>query len=377
MTMKILINALLLNSRFSGVQYSTEHLLHTLTAIGSGGHEITVLTGAAYQSPLAGNAGFNTEKVSFDTANRPARILFEHFRLPGYFRRKGFQLYHATGYILPWFADMPSVLTVHDLIALDHPEYCKTETALYYRTSLPRSIKKADRIIAVSYTVKQDILRRFNIPPDRITVIYHGVDPSFQKVTHLHTLNRVRLKYNLPDRYILFVGNLEPKKNLGRLIDAYLWLKKGKAIPHKLLIVGQDGWKTGDVLRKITTSGPAPDIVSTGYVDREDLPAIYSMSALFAFPSLYEGFGMPVLEAMACGVPVLVSNAGALPEIAGNISPRVDPTSVAAIAEGILRLLGDEQLRTTNIRYGLHRAGSFTWENTAWQTLEVYNHLLQ
>jgi glycosyltransferase involved in cell wall biosynthesis len=117
--------------------------------------------------------------------------------------------------------------------------------------------------------------------------------------------------------------------------------------------------------------------VYTGYVDRADLPALYSMASLFAFPSLYEGFGLPVLEAMACGVPVLISRAGALPEIAGNIGPRVDPESVPAIAEGMLQLLTDEQLRRTNIRYGLDRVRSFTWEDTAWQTLEVYNSLLQ
>lgn len=373
--MKILINALLLNNRFSGVQYSTEHLLRSLASLRSGGHGITALTGAAYRGPLAGDNGLRLDKVSFDTANRPARIMFEHFRLPGYFRRNGFQLYHGTGYILPWTADMPSVLTVHDLIALDYPQYCRPENALYFRMGLPRSIKKADRIIAVSYAVKNDILRRFNIPPDRIAVVYHGVDPTFKKVTNLFDLNRVRLKYNIPDRYILFVGNLEPKKNLRRLIDAFLHLKKEKAIPHKLLIVGQDGWKNNDVWRKIRTAGRASDIVCTGYVNREDLPAIYSMASLFAFPSLYEGFGMPVLEAMACGVPVLVSNTGALPEVAGNISPLVDPMDVQAIADGIFQLLDDERLRRTNIRYGLDRVRSFTWENTAWQTLEVYNSL--
>jgi glycosyltransferase involved in cell wall biosynthesis len=375
--MNILINALLLNNRFSGVQYSTENLLHSIGELDPDGHTITALLPADYQGQLAERGSFHVAKEQVNAVNRPARILYEHFRLPGYFRKNNFDLYHATGYILPWFANIPSVLTVHDLIALDYPQYCKTANALYFGLSLPRSIKKADKIIAVSYTVKQDIIRRFDIPEEKIAVVYHGVDPSFRKITSPVTLNRVRTKYDIPDRYILFVGNLEPKKNLHRLIDAFLLLKTKKTIPHKLLIVGQDGWKSKDIFRKIKTSGFASDIVFTGYVAREDLPAIYSMSSLFAFPSLYEGFGLPVLEAMACAVPVLISDKGALPEIAGNIFPQVDPTSVPNIAEGILRCLGDEALRAKNIRYGLERVKAFTWENTAWQTLDVYNSLLQ
>jgi len=375
--MKILINALLLSSRFSGVQFSTENLLLSLAKIDSPLQNIEVLLPADYPGQLTDGQFVRARKASFAAVNRIKRIFYEHFRLPGLLRKEKVQLYHATGYILPWFLKTPNVLTVHDLIALDHPKYCKNENALYFRLCLPRSIKKADRIIAVSYTVKEDILRRFKIDPEKISVVYHGVDTSFKKIVAREILDRVRRKYQIPQQYILFVGNLEPKKNLVRLIDAFLLLKKKNVIPHKLVIVGQDGWKSEQIYKRLENSDQTSDIVCTGYVDREDLPAIYSMSALFAFPSLYEGFGLPVLEAMACGTPVLISNRGALPEIAGNISPQVDPTSVPDIAAGLLKCLSDEVLRARNVRHGLERVKTFTWENTAWQTLEVYNNLSQ
>jgi len=375
--MKILINALLLNSRFSGVQFSTENLLLSLAKIDSPLQELEVLLPADYPGQFKDRQYVRSHKTLFPAARRLKRIFYEHFRLPGLLRKEKAQLYHATGYILPWFLKTPNVLTVHDLIALDYPQYCKNENALYFRLCLPRSIKRADRIIAVSYTVKEDILRRFKIDPEKIDVVYHGVDASFKKIVAGQILERVRNKYHIPQQYILFVGNLEPKKNLVRLIDAFLLLKKKNAIPHKLLIVGQDGWKSEAIHKRLERSGDTSDIVFTGYVDNEDLPAIYSMAALFAFPSLYEGFGLPVLEAMACGTPVLISDRGALPEIAGNIFPQVDPTSVPDIAAGMLKCLTDEVLRARNIRYGLERVKTFTWENTAWQTLEVYNSLTQ
>ncbi len=373
--MKILTNALLLGSRFSGVQYATENLLQGMQVAGTGEHHIEVLLPEDYSGQLQRRTAFGIKKIKLDALGRAARIFFEHVRIGHYFHKNKFDLYHATSYILPWFCRLPSVLTVHDLIALDHPGYCQNESAVYFGLCLPRSIKRASRIIAVSETVKQDIIRKFDIDARKITVVYHGVENAFKKITCSDTLDRIRLKYRLPEKFILFVGNLEPKKNLERLIAAFLLLKEKNHIPQQLVIVGKDGWKSSDVFKKIRESPLAGAIICTGYADREDLPALYSLADLFAFPSLYEGFGLPVLEAMACGTPVLISNRGALPEITGNIFPQVDADNVTDIAAGMHSCLTNESLRQKNIAHGLQRAKDFTWEAAARRTLTVYESM--
>lgn len=373
--MKILTNALLLNKKFSGVQYSTEHMLQQMSVIGPGSNNVEVLLPGDYGGQLTSRGRFTTKQLSFPAANRVRRIYYEHCWLERYFRRNKFDLYHATSYILPYFCTVPCVLTVHDLIALDYPEFCSNENAAYFGLFLPRSIRKATKIIAVSETVRQDIIRKLHIDADKIEVVHHGVEKIFRKVTCDTALTRVRIKYHLPEKFMLFVGNLEPKKNLERLIDAYITLRKNTSITHKLVIVGQEGWKFEGIFKKIREAGITGDILCTGYADRNDLPAIYSMAALFVFPSLYEGFGLPVLEAMACGTPVLIADRGALPEIAGTGFPRVDPLSVQDISAKIYGYLTNENLLQSCAQYGIERARLFSWEKAAGKTLEIYDQM--
>ncbi|CAA9263911.1 MAG: hypothetical protein AVDCRST_MAG56-2684 [uncultured Cytophagales bacterium] len=366
----------MLNDQFSGVQYSIENLLRAMGNGGTPSSGSELLLSADYRGSLRDNARFATKKVDFSTTNRVKRIYYEHFRLPAYFRRHGFDLYHAPGYILPYYARLPSVLTVHDLIALDYPEYCQYETAAYFNLCLPRSIRRADRIIAVSDRVKADILRRFNVEADAIAVIHHGVEKEFKRIVSPDALQRVSRTYGLPEKFLLFVGNLEPKKNLSRLIEAFLHLKRHAGIVHKLVIAGKKGWKYEALFRQLGQQEAAGEVMLTGYVAREDMPAIYSLADLFVFPSLYEGFGLPVLEAMACGTPVLTSTAGALPEITGGLYPQADPLDAGDLARKMHLLLTDAGLREKNVRHGTARAGAFSWEKAARQTLRVYEEVL-
>jgi glycosyltransferase involved in cell wall biosynthesis len=356
---RILINGLQLGDHNTGVQYYTQNLYNEFLKRDEDHFDFQLM-----RSPVTDSRSLKI--------NRFERILFENFSLPAYFRRNNFNLYHSPNYVLPYLANIPSVLTIHDLLTLDRPELCQTESALYFKFFLPPSVKKAIRIIAVSNTVKKDILNHFNLPEDKIEVIYHGVNSIFKKSTDGAILE----KYHLPEKYILFVGNLEPKKNLERLIRAFDLLKRNTDIPHKLVIVGKKGWKYQSVFDTVAGLKINSEVIFTGYVPLEDLPVIHSMAGLFVFPSLYEGFGIPPLEAMACGAPVLVSDKGALPEITGGTCLQVDPFDMNRIAQGMHQLLTDTHLRNKSVRSGREWVSRFTWENAAKETLKVYEQAI-
>lgn len=355
--LKVLINGLQLSNSNSGVQYYTQQLYKELEKNESDEIKLVLLQFSNGQS------GIN---------NRIKRIILENFYFLYLLRKSNFNLYHSPNYVLPFFINSPSVLTIHDLITLDYPELCQNESVLYFKHLLPLSIAKATKIIAVSNTVKNDILKHFNIPPSKIEVIFHGINPIFK-----FTINKsVYSKYQLPEKYILFVGNIEPKKNIERLILAFELLKKNKEINHKLVIVGKKGWKYRHIFNTISNLAFENEIILTGYVSEDDLPAIYSQADLFAFPSLYEGFGIPPLEAMACETPVLVSNKGALPEITGNTCLQVDPYNIQAISKGMYLLLTNNDLREKQVSKGKEWIKRFSWEKAAIETIEVYKQAL-
>ena len=374
---KILINGLLLNNNFSGVQYYTENLIKALGSIEKAEIKYDVLLSNIYEGKIQSNQIVNKINCGFDTTNRIRRIFFENFKLQNYYKNKHYHLYHSPSYILPYNWGYPSVLTIHDLIALDFPEFCRSESAKYFDFFLPRSIKKANCIIAVSNKVKEDIIKHFRIDPDKINVIYHGIADTFLKIEAIDKLSRVKKLYHLPDNYILFVGNIEPKKNLERLICAFKLLRNTHKLDHKLVIAGKKGWKYNTVFRTIEELEISDKVIFTGYVPEEDLPVIYSMSDLFVFPSLYEGFGIPPLEAMACEVPVLVSNKGALPEVTGGKCLQIDPYNVGEIAEGMYKLLTDIELRDRSIQQGKEWVKHFSWEKAAIETYMVYKQTIQ
>jgi glycosyltransferase involved in cell wall biosynthesis len=373
---KVLINGLLLNNQFTGVQYYAENLMKAFSSANNLSLEINILLSKKYKGHLKANKILNINDIAIDTSNRIQRITFEHFRLAKYYKQHNFQLYHAPGYILPYFWNSPSIVTIHDLIALDYPEFCQRESVLYFNLFLPRSIKTATKIIAVSNKVKNDIINHFGISPDKIEVIYHGVDESYKKVQSEDILNRIRNKYQLPKQFLLFVGNIEPKKNLERLIEAFYQLKQQTDIKHKLVLVGKNGWRYKSLYDKISRFKLDDEILFTGYAPQQDLPSIYSLADLFVFPSLYEGFGIPPLEAMACETPVLISNQGALPEITGDNCLQVNPFDINDIAKGINTLLTNENAKKKMIENCKKWVKDFTWERAASQTMQVYEEVL-
>jgi glycosyltransferase involved in cell wall biosynthesis len=285
----------------------------------------------------------------------------------------GVDLFHATEHLLPRFSSVRTVFTLHDLIFLFHPETHKPLNRWFLTLMMPRFLRAADAVIAVSECTKRDAIRFYRIPEEKITVIYEGVNPRFRPASP-ETIAAVRARYNLPEHFILYVGTIEPRKNLTALLEAFHHLLATHDL--RLVIVGKKGWLYEGFFRRLRELGLGDRVIFTGYVPDEDLPAIYSAADLFVFPSLYEGFGLPVLEAMACGTPVICSNTSSLPEVAGDAAFLVDPTDVCSLAGAMEQALTDEHLRSELMAKGLERARWFTWEKAAAKTLEVYRGVL-
>jgi glycosyltransferase involved in cell wall biosynthesis len=268
-----------------------------------------------------------------------------------------------------------TLLTVHDLSFLHCPEVFVPPLRRYLERVVPRSIARADLVLADSAHTRFDIVSLLGVPPDRVQVLYSGVPPGFRSEPDLGEGERLRARYGLGGRrYVLSVGTLQPRKNYVRLIRAFANLEPEAVEPEaQLVIAGGRGWLYQDIFAEAERHGDRVRLL--GFVDEADLPALYRNAALFAFPSLYEGFGLPVLEAMACGVPVVCSNASSLPEVAGDAALLVDPLDTDGLAEAMARVLEDAGLRREMVARGAAQAARFTWARAARQLVGVFDAL--
>jgi len=284
-------------------------------------------------------------------------------------------LFHATDFTLPPTL-CRTILTVHDLSFVRVPETTSPTLKHYLDKVVPRSIKRADHILADSQATKDDLIALYNTPSDKVTVLLSGVEPRFRPIDDLNSLERVRVRYALPDRpYILSVGTVQPRKNYVRLVEA-LGALRGQGIDVSLVIVGAPGWLAEPIYETIKKLRLSEFVRFTGFADDADLPALYTGAVCVALPSLYEGFGLPVLEAMACGTPVLTSNVSSLPEVAGDAALLVNPHETQAIADGLMRLITDSALRNQLTARGYQQAARFTWDRSARELQAVYHRLL-
>jgi len=282
-------------------------------------------------------------------------------------------LFHATEHLLLPLRGVPTVLTVHDLIFRHLPEHHKALNRWYLNATMPLYCRRADHIIAVSEATRHDLVRAYDISPAKVTVIPEAADPRFVPQAP-ERCAAVRAKYSLPERFLLYLGTIEPRKNLTRLLHAWEPLYAvGEAPP--VVIGGKRGWLADDFFTALEASPAREAIVLTGYVDEADLPALYAAAEAFVFPSLYEGFGLPPLEAMACGTPVLCSDRSSLPEVVGEAALLFDPSDEGAIAAALRSVAKDAGLRTDLRERGLRRAAQFSWDRAARETLAVYKRL--
>lgn len=282
---------------------------------------------------------------------------------------------HDTYEIGPLSIKMPfkRIITVHDLSPFLFPNTFSSSNVLFHKIFFSKTLRSVDKIITVSESTKYDLVTYFNVPEDRIKVIFNGVDTKFRSLRE-NDVNEFLKKYNINFPFILYVGTLEPRKNLPTLIKAYYQLKK-KNINHKLVIAGRKGWKYQKIFETIDKLNLKDDIIFTGYVPENDLPALYNAADLFVYPSIYEGFGLPPLEAMACGTPVITSNTSSLPEVVGDAGIMVDPLDINELAHSMHEVLTNSALKIDLRKKGLERAKMFNWEKCGRETLEVYENV--
>ncbi len=298
----------------------------------------------------------------------PFPRLWTHVRLSWEMQRRPPAVLFIPAHVIP-LRHPPSVVTIHDLGYVHHPEAHPPRDRRMLDWTTRWSTRVARRVIAISDATRRDLIQWYRVPEDKIDVIPHGVDGRFFAVTS-EDIRRVRQRLALPEHYVLAVGTIQPRKNLGRLAAAMRELAAA-GLPHRLVIAGKRGWLASQVEREINQAGAADRVIFLGYVPPEMLPGLYAGADALAFPSLYEGFGLPVLEAMAAGAPVVASNRSAIPEVAGDAAMLVDPFAPASIADGLIRVLTEPDLRGTLIARGKERAATFRWDRTALETLSV------
>jgi glycosyltransferase involved in cell wall biosynthesis len=355
-----------LRGRFSGIVRYTHELTRALSARLPGQLTVFVTRAADDLDGLA----LERVRAPFPTPNEYARAIWEQLIVPLQVRRLHPDVYHSPNYILPLTLRCPTVVTIHDLAFLDRSVH-RLRSHLYLSVLAGHAIRRANRVICVSNFTRDRLVARFPSARDRVRVVSEGVGPGFRPAA-LADVEAFRDRHRLDAPYVLFVGTLEPRKNLPRLIGAFARAVREGGFPHLLVVAGAGGWKEGPVWQAHRESPLRDRIRFVGYLDEAELPAAYSGADVFAYPSLEEGFGLPALEAMACGTPVLTSDGSSLPEVVGDAAVQADPRDESALAAALAGLLGDPRRREALSAAGRRRARRFAWDAVAEQTLAVY-----
>lgn len=316
-------------------------------------------------------AVFNQPRVHIRTIFPSTRLV----RLPVSFPLKlaidQIDVFHCQ-YMGPPFLTMPYVVTIHDILHETHPEFYKGLLRYFMCRCYPFSARRAARVLTVSEYSRQEIIKHYRIPEHRLAVTYNAVSGEFRPVTDPQRIQQVKRKYGIGSNYILFVGRLEPRKNIPNLIRAYHLLKERLDSPPKLVIAGMKDFMFEHLFETTARLKLVNDVVFTGRVDQEDLPVIYSAADLFVYPAYAEGFGIPPLEAMACGVPVITSNTTSLPEVVGNAAMMVPPEDITALSQAMAQVLKNPEVQQDMRARGLRRVRLFSWTQTAARLLETY-----
>jgi glycosyltransferase involved in cell wall biosynthesis len=292
-------------------------------------------------------------------------------------RRRPVDLLHVQ-YTSPPLAPCRVVATVHDLSFEHLPGTFKRRSWMQLRMTVRATVRRAAHVIAPSEYTRRDLIETYKLDPERVTAIPLAASPRFRPVTNVTELERVRARYGITREYVLAVGSIQPRKNLSRLVRAYSGLRRerGRSNLPQLVLVGKKAWLYGETLKAVEEEGVGDSVVLTGYVSEGDLPALYSGALCFAYPSYYEGFGLPPLEAMSCGTAVLTGDRTSLPEVVGDAGLTADPFDTGAIARALARLIEDAPLRADLGARGLQRASAFDWRDTARMTLQVYRRVM-
>lgn len=301
----------------------------------------------------------------------------DRFKMPPQFTTGRTDVFHSQSFDLPKPSFGKFVMTVNDIIPKLYPQFFTTDVAKAFNANVEKA-RAADKIISISEATKADLVKYYNFAPHDIAVAHSGVDEEFRVLT-LNEEEKAgfRKRLNIKDEFMLYVGTIEPRKNIQGAIKAFNILKEERKLPHQFIITGMKGWLYDDILREIENSPFSEDILITDYIAKQSLVMLYNLAEAFVYPSFYEGFGLPILEAMACGAPCIGSDTPALKEVAGDAALFADPNLPRDIADKIYTALVDEPLRKSLIERGRARAKLFSWENTARKMLEVFTEVAQ
>jgi glycosyltransferase involved in cell wall biosynthesis len=361
----------------TGVGHYTLELARALALISSA-DEFELVSPAPFDVAALEEIG-RAKLPNLLTKNPPASSIRGHWwsiGLPMYIRRAGFDLFHGTNFDVPLWKQGRSLVTIHDLSALLHPEKHRSRLVRRARLRLPLVVRFADMIITPTEAVKREVCDRFKLKPAKVTAIHSAARGSFKPMPFAQSAE-LRQRLRVENDFLLFVGTLEPRKNLLTLLKAFARIIGHGDLRPQLVIAGGEGWLMDDMFAFIRKSGITERLRFTGYLSDEELRGLYSSCKVFVYPSVYEGFGLPPLEAMACGAPVVAGLIPSLQEVLGSAARLVDPMDVDALAEAIVELLNDENQRQVLGAAGLEHAGKFSWEKTARLTLDVYQQLLK
>jgi glycosyltransferase involved in cell wall biosynthesis len=371
--MHIAINAHLLahtrSFRRAGISHYVEQVLIQLGQIDRSNRYSVYTTRGLDQCALGLPDNFRVIPSRFPTINPRVRIPWEQLLAPLLLRRSGADLFHGVHSVVPLTCPVPSVVTVHDLAFIRFPQTFRAYNRIYLDLATRLSVRRAARVLVVSEHTRREVIGLLGVAPERVVVTPNAVREHFCPPDPA-TLAAFRARKGLPERFVLYVGTLEPRKNLTTLLEAYAEVARRQTIP--LLVGGGKGWLYDAVFQRLEALGLREQVRFVGYLDEEELPLWYAAATVFVFPSIYEGFGMPPLEAMACGTPVVASNTSSLPEVVGDAGVTVSPYDPAALAAAISRVLDDADLRQELRERGLRQARAFSWRVTAERTLAAY-----
>lgn len=373
---------LLLSAQKTGIGWTALNLLKSLAKLNND-HSYTLNYFAIfnahekrqYISELI-NMGFKVNECRYFT-NRAYKLMYSFVPLPyKLFFGNNADISHFMNYHVPPGVSGKIITMVYDMVYKAFPETMNKKTLTMLCLNMKRSCSRADAIITISSFSKNEIIKYLDVPPEKIYVMPCGVDSTiFHAQYDAEQVSKVKDIYGISDDYYLYLGTLEPRKNIVRLIEAYSLLRSRNSCVPKLVIAGGKGWLYDDIFAKVNQLGLQDDVLFTGYVDTSHVPLLFKGAYAFVFPSIYEGFGLPPLEAMACGTPVITSNVASLPEVVGDAALLVDPYSVDSIADGMEKIISDSQLRFHLSKRGLKRASEFSWDNSARIVLDIYSKL--
>lgn len=375
--MRIGINALyLLPGRVGGSEIYVRNLVRALPLVSPGDRFVIFVNRESAGVFESISPDVEVVNCALSAASRPARILWEQFVLPFQVRKHAIDILLSAGMTAPFICPVPSFVMIYDLQHVNLPQNFGRIQLLFLKTIIYMSARMARGVLTLSEKSRSDIVRHYSIAPERVFVTHLASDSGSFHAQSAEDISAVRKKYKLPERFILYIASSLPHKNYSRLLEAFK-LVTAKDAGIKLVLIGSRDYGQDAVVERIGEMGLRDDVVFSGWLPFEDIPLIYAASELFVFPSLHEGFGIPVLEAMATGVPVVCSNIEPLTEVVAGAACLVDPLSPGDMAQGMLKVLTDAALRERLVRDGLKRAESFSWKKTAMDTLSLISPRLK